>query len=59
MKVVYTIKELREMGYGRNELQRLVHSEDFYQFGHKEGTVYKINLKKFQDYLERRTKWES
>lgn len=40
----YTIKELREVkGYGRNYLQRLCHSEDFWQFGHKEGTVYKIN----------------
>lgn len=56
----YTIKELREVkGYGRNYLQRLCHSEDFWQFGHKEGTVYKINLAKLEKYEERRTKWES
>ena len=56
---LFTIKELREKGYGRNELQRLCHSDDFWQFGHKEGTVYKINLPKLEKYLERRTKWQS
>lgn len=55
---LFTIKELREKGYGRNYLQRLCHSEDFWQVGHKEGTVYKINLQKLEKYLERRTKWE-
>lgn len=57
-KEVYTIKELREMGYGRNELQRIAHSEDFYRVGHKEGTVYKFNLEKLKKYLERRTQWQ-
>ena len=56
---VFTIKELREKGYGRNELQRICRSEDFWQVGHKEGTVYKINLQKLEKYLERRTKWQS
>lgn len=55
---VFTIKELREKGYGRNYLQRMCHSPDFWQYGHKEGTVYKINLKKLEKYEERRTKWE-
>ena len=59
MKEVFTIKELREKGYGRNELQRLAHCEDFHKFGHREGTVYKFNLKKLENYLERRTRWES
>ena len=59
MKELYTIKELREKNYGRNFLQRLCHSEDFWQFGHKEGTVYKFNLAKLEKYLERRTKWQS
>lgn len=58
MKEVYTIKELREMGYGRNELQRICHSEDFYLVGHREGTVYKINLEKLKKYFERREKWK-
>lgn len=56
----FTIKQLREeWNYGRNYLQRLCHSEDFWQFGHKEGNVYKINLAKLEKYEERRTKWQS
>ena len=58
-KEVYTIKELRDLGYGRNELQRLAHCEDFYRFGHREGTVYKFNLRKLEKYLEIRTRAES
>lgn len=58
MQEVFTMKELREKGYGRNELQRIAHSEDFYLVGHKEGTVYKFNLKKLEKYLERRTQWQ-
>ena len=58
MKEVYTIKELRAMGYGRNELQRIAHSEEFYKVGHREGTVYKFNLEKLKKYLERRTQWQ-
>ena len=56
---VYTIKELVGKGYGLNELRRICRSEDFWQVGHKEGTVYKINLQKLEKYLERRTKWQS
>lgn len=59
MKKKYTIKELQELGYGRNMLRRLAHDKnDFPEVGHKEGTVYKFDLEKLEKYLERRTKYE-
>lgn len=58
MKEVFTIREMHEKGYGRNELYRVAHSEDFWQVGHKDGTVYKFNLEKYKKYKERKTKWQ-
>lgn len=59
MTKYYSPKEaIKETNIGRNEMYRLCRSEDLWRFGHKEGSRYKIDLKKLEKYLERRTKWQ-
>lgn len=58
MKEIYKMKELTELGYGRNQLQRLAHSEDFHEVGFRDGRQIYFNKAKLEKYLERRTKWQ-
>lgn len=57
-KEIYTIKELRDLGYGRNMLQRLSHSENFHEVGFRDGRQIYFNKTKLEKFLERRTKWQ-
>lgn len=57
MKEIYTLRELRELGYPRNMLQRIAHSEEIHQVGFKDGRNIYFNKAKLDKYLERRTQW--
>lgn len=57
---VFTIKELRKIGYGRNMLQRLARDPDaFREVGFRDGRQIYFWKTKLEKYLERRTKWQS
>ena len=51
-KEVYSIKELRELGYPRNMLQRLSHSEEFHKVGFRDKRNIYFIKQKLEKYLE-------
>lgn len=57
-KEVYSIKELRELGYPRNMLQRLSHSEEFHKVGFRDKRNIYFIKQKLEKYLERKTEWQ-